>query len=617
MRRIGHFRAAVTAVAVSAAMVAVGVGAGGAGASALTRTSATEPQIATGGVIKYAESPNASPNYILPLTTSATSSLYNQSQFYNLMWQLIYLPTPTEPTLDYAHSMANPPVWSDNDTVATVTLKDYKWSDGTPVTARDVLFYFNLVKAMGPTWSQYGGPTQFPFNVKSATITSTMTLKLVLTSKINPTFFDDNGIDLMTPIPQHAWDKTSVNGPIGNYDMTPAGAAKVVAFLGKQAEDTTTYTTNPLWKVIDGPFELQSFGGASSPDVFVPNPSYSGPKPYVSEFEEIPFTTDAAEFTSLKAGSSTLSYGTIPTEDIPTIPAVKSEGYTVTSVPTWGFDFMVPNYTNPATGPLWAQLYIREVLEHLIDQNTAIKHFMDNYGTPTYGPTPIYPKGNPFVSSSELTNPFPYSVSDAEALLKAHGWQVNPGKVDVCETPGPAGCGAGVTKGEKLSINLLWASGLEITQQIVDLFQSDAAQAGIQINPTSGTFSDVLGIAEPCVLPKGKGSKACGWQLVFWGGVGLSTYPSGEGIFNTGAGLNVGSYSNTAVNNYISESTVAGTLAPYYQYENTIVKQAAWIWTPTPDNVFATATNLAGYGLTSEFCGAFNYIEPQFWYFTK
>jgi hypothetical protein len=71
------------------------------------------------------------------------------------------------------------------------------------------------------------------------------------------------------------------------------------------------------------------------------------------------------------------------------------------------------------------------------------------------------------------------------------------------------------------------------------------------------------------------------------------------------------------VNNYISESTVAGTLAPYYQYENTIVKQAAWIWTPTPDNVFATATNLAGYGLTSEFCGAFNYIEPQFWYFTK
>ena len=114
----------------------------------------------------------------------------------------------------------------------------------------------------------------------------------MLKAPINPTFFDDNGIAYITPIPQHAWDKKSANGPVGNYDMTPAGAAKVVAFLHKEAADTTTYTTNPLWKVIDGPWQLQSFGGASSPDVFVPNPSFLGTKPTASEFEEIPFTTD-------------------------------------------------------------------------------------------------------------------------------------------------------------------------------------------------------------------------------------------------------------------------------------------------------------------------------------
>ena len=133
---------------------------------------------------------------------------------------------------------------------------------------------------------------------------------------------------------------------------------------------------------------------------------------------------------------STLDYGAIPTQDIPTIPSIKSEGYNVTPVPTWGFDFMMPNFANPAVGPVLNQLYIRQVFGHLMDQNTMIKHFMDGYGTPVYGPAPIYPLGNPFVTNVEKTNPYPYSVSTAESILKAHGWKVDPGGVDTCQTPG-------------------------------------------------------------------------------------------------------------------------------------------------------------------------------------
>ncbi|MDA8264767.1 MAG: hypothetical protein M0T79_05360, partial [Actinomycetota bacterium] len=59
------------------------------------------------------------------------------------------------------------------------------------------------------------------------------------------------------------------------------------------------------------------------------------------------------------------------------------------------------------------------------------------------------------------------------------------------------------------------------------------------------------------------------------------------------------------------------TLAAYHAYENLVVKEEPWIWQPVPDNIFATAKNLQGYGLTSEFAGGFAYIEPQFWYFTK
>jgi len=615
-------RRTVLAVAAAGMTVVAGTTVGlaaTAAASAVARSaqSARKPAAAQSGVITFAETESAPPNYIFPETSTANQSLYNNSQFINLLYPLIYLPTPSQPTLDYGNSMAHPPVWSDHDTVVTFTLKHYMWSDGVPVTARDVIFYINLGKAMGTTWGNFDGYGQFPYNLKSYAAVNASTVKLVLKSPMNPVYYDDNGIDLITPLPQQAWDKTSVNGKIGNYDMTAAGAKAVVAFLQKQAADTSTYDTNPLWKVVDGAWELKSFGGASSPDIFVPNPSYSGPKPTVAEFEEIPFTTDGAEFTALKASSSEIDYGYIPAPDLPARGSVKAEGYNITSVPTWGFDYMIPNTKNPQVGPILSQTYMRQVLAHLTDQNTMIKHFMFNFGTPTYGPTPVYPLGNPFVSAAERKNPYPYSLADAESLLRAHGWQVNPGKLDVCVKPGPAGCGAGVYKGEKLSLNLLYSSGNTVLQEDNDLLQSDARQAGVQINPRSEEFNSVIAQVQPCVLPKDKNSPLCSWQLGEYGGLSLSTYPAGAGVLNTGGAFNAGQYSNPTLNRLIEQSTTSSSLSAYYAYENLVVQQEPWIWQPVPDNVFATSRHLSGYGLTSEFCGGFNYIEPQFWRLSK
>ena len=605
-----------TATLSGAIAVAIGtVGTFAGGASAATAHAALHPQAARGGVIKFAESPSAPPNYIFPETSTANQSLYNNSQFINLMYPLVYLPDPYQPTLDYNRSMAEPPVWSNHDTVVTMTLRPYIWSDGAPVTSADVLFYIQLAEAMGTTWGNYAGPTQFPYNLKSYKALNSRTVQFVLKTPMNPTYFNLNGLDYITPMPSHAWDKTSLNGKVGNYAASPKGAAAVLKFLQKEASDTNTYSTNPLWKVVDGAWQLKSFGGASSPDVFVPNPRFSGTHPLVSEFEEIPFTSDSAEFTSLRAGTSTVDYAAVPQPDVPAIPAVKAEGYKITPTPTWGFDYMIPNTKNPAVGAILSQAYIRWTLAHLTDQTTMIEHFQFGYGVPTYGPTPIYPKGNPFVSNSELTNPYPYSVAAAESLLRAHGWKVNPGGVDVCVKPGPAGCGAGVAKGEKLSLNLLYSSGNQLLQEQTDLFQSDASKAGVQINPRSASFNTVISQVQQCVLPKEKNSPTCTWQLGEYGGISLSTYPSGEGLLNTGGAFNAGGYSNPVLDKLIQESTTATNLIPYKEYENTVVRDEPWIWQPVPKNIWATANNLTGYGLTSEFDGGFGYIEPQYWFF--
>lgn len=610
MKRSGHWRAMAGAAAAGSALMAVGV-------VGLPGVASATGKKAAAGQTTVTFTPNngsgASPNYIFPETTTANQSLYNNSMFINLLYPYVYLPDPYQPTMDYNRSMAYAPVFSDHDTVVTVKLKHWMWSDGTPVTARDLVFYINLGKAEGTTWGNYDGPTQFPYSLKSYTAVNATTVRFVLKSPTNPTYFIDNGIDLITPIPQHAWDKTSLNGPIGNYDMTVSGAKQVLAFLQKEAADTQTYSTNPLWKVVDGPYTLKKYGGASSPDVFVANPHYSGTTPAIKTFQEVPYTSDSAEFTALEDGS--LDYGYVPTQDIPAIPRLKAEGYNITASPTWGFDYIIPNQKNPQVGPILSQAYMRQVLAHLTDQGTMIAHFMQGYGVPTYGPTPIYPKGNPFLSPAESRNPYPYSVKAAESLLKAHGWQVNPNKVDICEVPGPKGCGAGVTKGEKLSLNLLYSSGLTITQEDTDLFQSDAAQAGVQINPKSETFNSVISQVQQCILPKDKGTPTCNWQLGEYGGISLATYPSGDGLLNTGAAFNAGQYSNPTLDSLIQNSTTSTNLSVYKQYEALVVKEEPWIWQPVPDNIFATKKGLSGYGLTSQFDGAFGYIEPEFWTF--
>jgi hypothetical protein len=54
-------------------------------------------------------------------------------------------------------------------------------------------------------------------------------------------------------------DKTSASGKVGSYDTTTAGAKAVFAFLTAQSKDVSSYGSNPLWKVVDGPWKLVSY----------------------------------------------------------------------------------------------------------------------------------------------------------------------------------------------------------------------------------------------------------------------------------------------------------------------------------------------------------------------
>ncbi len=580
-------------------------------------TSSTATKV-KGGTAYFAEAPGASPNYIFPLTPSANFSVDNTSQFQILMYRPLYFfGVGNKAEINPSLSVANPPVYSNNNKTVTITLKKYKWSDGETLTSRDVIFWMNLLKANKTAWAAYV-PGDFPDNVVSYSAPNASTVVFQLNKSYSPTWFTYNELSQITPLPM-AWDRTSLSQPAPSPtapnlpDTTTAGAQAVYKFLNGQASDLSTYATSPIWSVVDGPWKLSSFTTAGKA-VFVPNPSYTGPvKPSLSQFVELPFSQAQSEFNVLRAGNSAITYGYLPVTDLSQKPYVESIGYKVEPWIDLGFTYWVENYNNPTYGPVFQQLYFRQALQHLVDQPAWIKTFLKGYAVPSYSPVPLAPS-NPFADANSKTNPYPYSVSAAKNLLTSHGWKMVNG-VMTCESPGTSAtqCGKGVTKGLALNLNLQYASGNAFATQEMDAYQSAAKQAGINISLSSATFNTVITNAVPCKPTQA----SCKWEMENWVGGWVYSpdyYPTGGELFGAGSGANYGSYSSAEANKLIAAThTSSSPQAALNAYQNFMVQQLPVIYQPSPDYAISLISNKLG-GVTQN---PYLNLTPETWYFTK
>ena len=166
-------------------------------------------------------------------------------------------------------------------------------------------------------------------------------------------------------------------------------------------------------------------------------------------------------------------------------------------------------------GAIYKQLYFRQALQSVVDQPAMIQKFLEGYGVPTYGPVPVLPK-NDLVDSYEKSNPYPYNPSHAESLLTSHGWKVVPNGVDTCEKPGtgPSECGAGIPKGAQLNFTMVYASGTQWQQQVMDVEQSAWNAIGIKTQLVGNTFPTVISsYAPPCMS-----GPPCTIEEGWWGG---------------------------------------------------------------------------------------------------
>lgn len=589
--------------------------------AAVSTASAKTPP--SGPVVTYAEQPGQPPSYILPLESSPEESNANFSQFGPLLYPPLYtFDDYGQPALNDSLSIAHPPVFSQKNTVVTINLKHWVWSNGAPITGRDIIFWLNLLSAVtdpnapsigsssapGPGWgfSVAGG---FPTNVVTYEQTGTYTIVLHLNTSYNPDWFLYNELSQITPIPQAAWDRLSLAGSSGNADISaeqrvplpgtsPAqyvpgdpgtgvsGALGVAQFLNQQSQDTATYSTDRLWQTVDGPFKMTEFN-ADGFVKFVPNGRYSGaPKPKVRAFEELPFTSDAAELNAVLSGSVSIGY--IPPEDIAQKATITKRGdYRYSPWYNYEFAYASYNFTNPTTGPIFKQLYFRQAFQSLVNQAQYIAKFDAGLGTFTTGPVPTRPTNqyeSPLEKRGEV---YPFDPAKAVSLLRANGWTVRPGGASYCDKPGidPGDCGPGVKLDQTAAFTFLGASGNTVGADIADALQSTAREyAGIDLTVKLVPFTQVIGTEfDGCSYQ----TPCSGWDIadLFVGWTYSPDYfPTGEELFSTGAGSNSGDYSNpTNDANIVATSTASNgseSLAALFKYEDYLARQLPVVWMP-------------------------------------
>ena len=642
MGKTGKLRLAA-ALAASAAMM-VGLSACG-GSSSGSSAGATK---ILGGTINVAETPQSPPTYIWAYENGTNFSTVN-SFFDETMYRPLYFfGQDGNPNVDLSISIGNAPVWSADSKSVSVTLKDWKWSNGETVDAQDVAFFMNIYKATADpaeaqaannkgTSGAYVPPSGtnkfFPDNVSSWTV-SGQTITFNLNQAYNHTWFLDNELSQITPLPL-AWDATATgasdcaNGEVTSGSKLETDCLAVDAYLDSASTDAKTWTTSPLWSVVDGPWKLKSFDAGSGNYSQVPNPDYSGPtKATLSQINYVAETSDASEYAVLKhgdTGANSLQVGVIPFQDLAARQSsgtsanpLAREGFVQSAAPQYQYTYYQLNYSSTTFGPIVQQLYFRKALQETIDQQGIVNGVLKGWGYPTEGVVPSYPASD-LESPAEKSNPVPaFNVSAAKALLTANGWNTATTPA-TCIKPGTAtgDCGAGITSGEKLEFNMEWATGTSYIQTEVDTFKSDASEAGIQINLSSNTFSGVLGDNIPCITGNPAGHAAgCTWDALDWGAGWIYApdyYPSGEELYGTDASSNQGEYSSPEMNTLIENSLTSNDPTALYKYNDYATQQLVSPFFPTAIPVQAVASDLhvdADWNLFTDW-------TPEDWYLTK
>ena len=502
-------------------------------------------------------------------------------------------------------------------------MKGWKWSDGSTVDAKSVIFYMNMVEAEKANWYATT-PGLLPDNVTSYKATGPNQVTFQLDKAYSSIWFTYNQLAELTPMPE-AWDITSLSASPGSggcaTDSAADGWAKckaVYTFMTAQSKDSATYATSKLWQVVDGPWKLSAYS-SDGHVTLVPNTKYSGsPKPQLAAVKIVPFTDDSTEYTALKTGQIDVGY--IPKQDAPPKPANSAlpatnplgSSYTLQPFYQFGIYYAQPNFNNPTVGFMVRQLYMRQALQDGVRPARHRQGDLPRVRRPELGAVPEHAAQQPVATRRpERERPSgPVPVQHHQGEVAADQPRLDPaerrddlpgpGQVRHRHQAGPAGEVHLRLRDRHASVTAQWQT-----------YKSDASKAGIDINLVGQTFNTIIGESAPCA-PMGP---KCNVQVFAFGGWaynGPGFEPTGEPLFATGAGSNSGNYSNPQMDSLITATHTSSDIATFHNYATYGAQQLPFVWAPNPYGIEAVSSKLHNVTFNALYT-----LLPEYWYFTK
>lgn len=191
------------AASLSAALAGCGASSAAAPAGGLRAQGAVHPH----GTVVVALPVQSSPNWYFPVYSAPDFTSTNE-QIDALMYKPL-LDVTKNNTINYGRSLVNHIATNQGDTVFTLHMNPaYHWSNGKPVSAQDVVFTWNIMKAASANNPHlpfsYGGAGTggVPTDWQSVTAVNASTVRVTLTKGVNPDWFIRNGLGQINPVPE-------------------------------------------------------------------------------------------------------------------------------------------------------------------------------------------------------------------------------------------------------------------------------------------------------------------------------------------------------------------------------------------------------------------------------
>jgi peptide/nickel transport system substrate-binding protein len=325
--------------------------------------------------------------------------------------------------------------WGAGNKSLTFTIRQgVKWSDGTPMTAADVAYTFNLIKKY-PALDLTGA-----WSVLSSVTASGNTVTMNFSTVAVPYFYY---IADQTPIlPQHIW--STYSNPTTNPVTSPVGTGPYL--MSKCSPSNITYTANPhYWQ------------------------------PGLPKIAKIQYPA----YTSNNTANNDLANGTAQwgAQYIPAINAFytsKSSDYHYWFPPTVNVS-IVPNLTNP----LLSNVKVREAISYAIDRQKVS----------TIGESGYEPPAN---QTGIVTPTFSSSVDNAAVSAWGNGY--DPAKAtSLLESAGFHMGSNGImtnAAGKQLSFPIINIGDYSDWVASVQVIQQELKMVGIQITPDNLSNTD-------------------------------------------------------------------------------------------------------------------------------